>query len=87
MHNGSICCECQEVVLASLELIFISAEKPDKGLEVKEEAQPSSSSSTAEQQRPSTKKQEEEKQQAAAVEPPKAKEARRFVFCQRPGVY
>lgn len=78
--NGSICCECQEVVLTLLELFIIPAEKPDKSLDVKEAAQPSFSSSTAEQQRPSAKKQEEEKQQAAAVEPPKAKEARRFVF-------
>lgn len=81
--NGSIHSECQEVVMTSLELFIIPAEKPDKSLDVKEAAQLSSSSATAEQQRPSAKKEEEEKQQTAAVEAPKAKEARRFVLCQR----
>lgn len=69
-------------MLTSLELFITPTEKPDKSLDVKAAAQPSSSSSsTAEQERQSVKKQEE-KQETAAVEPPKAKEARRFVFYQ-----
>lgn len=59
-----------------------TTEKADKGLDVKVAAQPSSSSSSTAQHEQQNTKKAEEKQEAAAVEPPKAKEARRFVFSQ-----
>lgn len=71
-------------MLILLELLITPTEKPDKSLDVKEAAQSSyspSSLSKAEQERQSSKKQEEKKE-TTAVQPPKAKEARRFVYYQ-----
>lgn len=67
-------------MFASLELFIAATEKPDKSLDVKVAAQPSSSSLSTVEPEPQNTKKSEEKRETAALEPPKAKEARRFVF-------